>query len=232
MTAKSKLVRTLLSKKPRPGAALASILSLGFLTLIFAVDQENAFGLSRYLTASSTQVFADHEYWRAFTAPLVHADLGHLGSNALFFGGLAFLLNGYFGGWVFPTLSFISGGLINFVVLPFYPAEAVIVGASGIVHFMAAFWLTLYFAIERRLSYPARLMNVIAFSAVLFIPEALQENVSYLSHAIGFGLGVISGALYFSFYGRSIQAHEVWEEEPLDCELDEDCAASAASKSA
>lgn len=201
------------------------------LALIFTLTQQDAFEFSDYLTANFTQVFTHHQYWRLFTSPLVHADFEHLASNALFFTGIAYLLNGYFGFWVFPVLSFLSGALINLIVLPLYPADATVVGASGIVYFMAAFWLTLYTALDRRFSIPRRLTNSLSLSAVLFVPETLQVHVSYLSHAAGFGLGIIAGLLYFAWNRASLQAHEVWREaetfpEPFEdfWECDESCA--------
>jgi rhomboid protease GluP len=221
---KPKLVRTLLSMKPRNSSPLTSLLSLFVLSVIFVFYQENLFGFSQVLTANGTLVFGHHEFWRLFTAPLLHADLEHLTSNALFFAGLAYLLNGYFGFWIFPVVSFLVGGLINLVVLQVYPPEVFVVGASGIVYFMASFWLTLYFGIERGASKIRRVMNTTAFVTVLLIPEALQERVSYLSHAVGFGLGIAVGILYFFTNRKKIRSYEVWElPEPeicFDCEVE------------
>jgi rhomboid protease GluP len=208
---KPKLIRTLLSMKPRNSSPMTSLLGLFALSVIFVLYQENLFGFSEHFTANAIQVFNHHEYWRLFTAPLLHADLEHLTSNALFFAGLAYLLNGYFGFWIFPLVAFLVGGLINLIVLQVYPPEVFVLGASGIVYFMAAFWLTLYFGIERGISKIRRFMNTAAFVAVLLIPEALQERVSYLSHAVGFGLGIMIGILYFFANRKRIRSYEVWQ---------------------
>jgi rhomboid protease GluP len=208
---KAKLTRTLLSMKPENGSALTSLLSLFVLSVIFVLYQENDFGFADHLTANAVLVFGHHQYWRLFTAPLLHADLEHLTSNALFFAGLAYLLNGYFGFWIFPLTSFLIGGLINLIVLQVYSPEVFVLGASGIVYFMATFWLTLYFGIERGISKIRRLMNTTAFVTVLLIPEAFQERVSYLSHAVGFGLGIIVGILYFFARRKKIRSYEIWE---------------------
>ncbi len=207
-----KLERTLLYKKPSDHAGLMSLIGLAILCAVFALSQQEYIEFSRYLTANFNQVFVQHQFWRLFTSPLMHADIEHLGSNALFFTGLAYLLNGYFGFWVFPILSFLSGALINLIVLPMYPADVTIVGASGIVYFMAAFWLTLYIALSRDLPIPRRLTNALALSFVLFVPESLQPHVSYLSHAAGFGLGIFAGSFYFALNRVSLQAHELWSE--------------------
>lgn len=207
-----KLERTLLYQKPSDRAGLMSLFGLAVLCAVFALSQQDEFEFSRHLTANFNQVFTQHQFWRLFTSPLLHADIEHLGSNALFFTGLAYLLNGYFGFWVFPVLSLLSGALINLIVLPLYPADATVVGASGIVYFMASFWLTLYIALSRELSIPRRLINALALSVVLFVPESLQPHVSYLSHAAGFGLGVVAGSFYFALNRDTLQAHERWKE--------------------
>ncbi len=208
---------------------MTSLLSLFALSVIFVLFQENFFGFSEHLTANAIQVFSHHEYWRLFSAPLLHADLEHLTSNALFFAGLAYLLNGYFGFWIFPITSFLIGGIINLIVLQVYPPEVFVLGASGIVYFMAAFWLTLYFGIERGVSKIRRFINTTAFVTVLLVPEALQERVSYLSHTVGFALGVLVGVLYFFVNRKKIRSYEVWElPEP---EAENDTATSLSEKS-
>ncbi|MBC7692386.1 MAG: rhomboid family intramembrane serine protease [Methylotenera sp.] len=161
------LKKTLLSTPPENGSATVSAFSIAFIALIFFAERAGLLDTSRYLAGTGRQVFEQHHYWRAFTTTLVHADLGHLFSNSIFFTGLAFLLNGYFGKWIFPVLSFLAGGVINLMILPQYPADVAIIGASGIVYFMAALWLTLYFMIDRRHSIARRLINVIALSLIL-----------------------------------------------------------------
>lgn len=220
MATKPRLARTLLSRKPAAGAEWVSLTSLLFLAAIFALCQWGGLDLDSRMSADFTRVFTHHEFWRAFTSPLLHADLEHLGSNALYFAGLAYLLNGYFGAWVFPVLSFLAGGLINLLILPAYPPDVTIVGASGIVYFMAAFWLVLYFSIERGLPGPRRLVNAAAFALALFVPETFHAQVSSLSHAVGFGLGILCGAGYFIAHREAIRAHEEWREEEPEDDLD------------
>jgi len=209
-TTPSKLEKTLLSSRPSKGAFTNALYGLCVLLLIYTMDQQSLFNVPASLTATAAQVFGRHEYWRVFTTALVHADLGHLIANSVFFTGLAFLLNGYFGAWAFPFLSFLAGGLINLIVLKAYPEETTVVGASGIVYFMAAFWLTLYFFIQRGISPVRRAVNAVAFALVLLFPELIEERVSYLSHAVGFALGVPLGAVFFWIRKAAIRSHEVW----------------------
>lgn len=207
-----KLVRTLLSTRPKQGSLSMALAGILLLSILFAIDQRDFMGLSSKLSASTEQVFGQHEYWRLFTSSLIHADLGHLLSNALFFGVFAFLLNGYFGAAAFPLVSLLAGGVINFVTLLVYPEPATLLGASGIVYFMVAFWLALYFGIERGMPPVRRAMNAMAFALVLFFPESFDQRVSYLSHAVGFVLGLPAGAVFFVLNRKSLQRFEVWQE--------------------
>jgi rhomboid protease GluP len=207
-----RLEKTLLSEAPRRGAGLASLCGLALLLLAFAADQQGLFNDQDLLSATREQVFGRHEYWRAFTAQLLHADLGHLLDNAVFFAGLSYLLYGYFGAWAFPGLSFLAGGLANLATLWLYPERSGIVGASGVVYFMAAFWLTLYFFIQRDLSPWRRGLNALGLSLALLFPELWDERVSYLAHAIGYALGVVAGIGYFSSQKEVIRSRERWRE--------------------
>lgn len=167
-------------------------------------------------------IYEKNQYWRAFTTSLIHADANHLSHNVLFFTGLAILLNHYFGWFIFPLISFLAGGLINLIALKIYPPEVHLVGISGVIYFMAGFWLTLYLFIERRLTLVRRSMNIIALSLIFLFPEALSARVSYLAHGLGFLIGVILGVTYFFMRKRFIRAQEVWVEQEPDPEYEED----------
>jgi rhomboid protease GluP len=208
------LEKTLLSKAPRKGSFQTTLLASTLLLLVFTLDQQNLW-VTQYFQASSDLIFKEHQYWRLFTSSLMHADLEHIISNLPYFFGLSFLLSAYFSFWLFPVVSFLAGGIINFLVLKVYasqtPLESVtLVGASGIVYFMAAVWLTLYFHIERGLTPVRRLLNSIGFSLMLLVPDLVQAKVSYLSHATGFVLGILVGSIYFFMNRKQIRGAEVW----------------------
>lgn len=220
--APAKLEKSLLSRPPEKGSFRTALLGLSLLMLIFSLDQQTLLGLPGSFSATPEQVFGQREYWRAFTTMLLHADLKHLAANSLFFTGLAYLLNGYYGAWAFPVLSFIAGGLTNLIVLSAYPDGVTLVGISGVVYFMAAFWLTLYCLIQRSVSPGRRLVNAIALSLMLLFPTLFEPRVSYLAHAVGFALGIPFGAALFAVRKRAIRAQEVWRlpEPPAELELE------------
>jgi rhomboid protease GluP len=206
-----KLEKTLLTATPNPWSySVSGIVMLA--SLLISLWYWRTDPGSEFLTAGRHQVFQLHEYWRLFTTTLVHADLKHFLSNAIFFWVFGYLLNGYFGAWVFPVLSLLMGGVINALTLAFYPDHAVLLGASGVVYFMAAFWATLFYQVERGEKHIKRMMSVLGVSLILFFPSTFEPQVSYLAHAWGFAMGIISGLLYFQLNRKKIQSHEQWRE--------------------
>lgn len=98
---------------------------------------------------------------------------------------------------MFPVATFLFGGIVNYIVLITMPANSELLGVSGVVYWMGSVWLTLYFLIETREKISRRLIKTIGIAAVLFIPETYHRNVSYLSHFVGFALGMVFALLYF-----------------------------------
>jgi rhomboid protease GluP len=202
-----RLHKTLLSTKPDPQSVLTGLLSYLVLVFLFFLDNQN-------LTANGDQVFAQGQYWKAFTSQLMHGDFSHLGGNTIFFTAFAILLNHYFGLWVFPILSLLVGGIINLIALKIYDPHITLVGISGVIYFMAAFWMTMFVLVERQLTLYRRLMIATGVSLILFFPEVFQKNVSYLAHGLGFGMGLILAVSYFLIRKQEIRSHEVWVEKP------------------
>lgn len=206
------LTRTLLSKKTSPQSILLALVFYLVILLVFLWDNQN-------LSANGYLVYEKGKYWKAFTSQFMHADFVHLGHNTLFFVAFAVLLNNYFGFWIFPVLSLLSGTLINLIALKFYPPQVYLVGISGVIYFMASFWMTMFVGLERHFSLYRRLMTTTGVSLILFFPEVFEKNVSYLAHGLGFAMGVVFALVYFILNRRSLHAHEVWIEklkDPMD----------------
>jgi len=207
------VTETLLSRKPARGSLGVAAASVALLLAGSLVYWTNAAGLARFLPASREAVFGRSEYWRLFTSILAHADFQHFAANALVFGLLAFLLYGYYGAPVFPVLSFVNGALTTSLSLTTYDPDTLLLGASGVVYWMAGFWLSLYLLLERRVTLGKRMVRAVGFAIVVFIPTTLEPRVSYRTHAIGFGLGVAFGLAYFAARKRTLRAAERLEME-------------------
>ncbi len=212
-----KLTRTFLSKRAGDGNIFIGIFSFLVLLSVFLFSG-GAF------QANGTLIFDHGEWWRAFTTTLMHADLVHLGHNALFFMIFAVLLNTYFGWFMFPLVSFVMGGVINILTLAFYPREVYLVGISGVIYFMASFWMTSYVMIERKMKFRKRLIIATGISLALLCPDLmhLDPKVSYLAHAMGFLVGIPSALIYFWWNKARIQNEEVWiERQPVKHDWEE-----------
>jgi rhomboid protease GluP len=208
---------TLLSRKPREWSLEITALFLSMIMGISLLAWRNGAALLPTLAATSEEVLKKREYWRLLTAVAVHGDVMHVLSNAIPLTFFTYLLFGYFGFWVFPVMSLVMAGLINYISLLTYPSEVSLIGASGLVYWMAGFWLSMYLLVERSVSPGKRALRVVGVALLVLLPSTFQANISYRTHAIGLGLGVVSALVYFRRNRESIRAAEVVElEEPID----------------
>jgi rhomboid protease GluP len=208
---------TLLTRKPREWSLEVAALSVVAIQGVSLLAWRNGAALLPTLAATSEGVLEKREYWRLLTAIAVHADVMHALSNAIFVALFTYLLFGYFGFWVFPALSLGMAGLTNYFSLLTYPPEVSLVGASGLVYWMAGFWLSMYLLVERSVSPGKRVLRVVCLALLVLFPSTFQATVSYRTHAIGLGLGTVSALAYFQLNRGSIRAAEVVEvEEPFD----------------
>ena len=211
-----RVTQTMLSRRPREYSAQVAIISLLVMLWTALLCWKEGPALSSRLAAIPEKVLLEGEYWRLWTAMAVHADLSHFAFNALFLAFFSYLLHGYFGPWVYPFWSVLLGGTTNYLSLLTYPPLTQLVGASGLVYLMAGFWLMMYIFVERRHLVKRRLLHGIGVAMIVFLPSSLQANVSYRTHAIGFGLGTILAVAYFQLKKKEIRSAEVLEAEEPD----------------
>ncbi|MEQ1876245.1 MAG: rhomboid family intramembrane serine protease [Bdellovibrionia bacterium] len=207
---------TLLTRKPKSENTIVGFLAIGVITLMSLIYWSGFLGLEPYLAATRTGVFEKHEYWRLFTAILIHADPEHLLSNSIGFGLFSYLLYDYFGFRVFPAATIFLGAAVHLAALATYPAETRLIGASGMVYLMNGTWLALYLLTERRLTVGSRLMRSVGFALAVLMPSTFEQNVSYRTHAIGFVVGVVYGLAYFFLHRKEIRKHERWATEVIE----------------
>lgn len=212
MDGKFRLVKNFLSRKNKPSFAGPWILG----TLLFCywmsyLYWNHPFG--NFLAASPATVFGSEEYWRLFTSSFIHGDFDHFISNSFMLGIIGYFVSYHYGALVFPFLGFISGVLINLVVIWNYPPEVSLVGASGVVYWLWGFWLVLYIGIERQISLLRRLMKVSVVGLFILLPTEFKAQTSYFAHGMGLFLGLIMGLVYFFIFRKRILSVEVWEQE-------------------
>ncbi|MDW7774822.1 MAG: rhomboid family intramembrane serine protease [Methanosarcinales archaeon] len=134
-------------------------------------------------------------YYTLLTAIFVHGDYLHLAGNMVFLFLFGTFLEDEVG--AFRTgVAFITGGTITFLLsIPFYP-NSDMVGASA-----AIFTLMAVVLLVREPCLSGRFLSPIGPLAILFfifnlvdIQSGTLGNVAYISHAIGFVLGLFMGA--------------------------------------
>jgi len=205
--------QTHLSKPPARHAGPVAAASVALLVVVSLAYWLDLGGTAHLLPAVPQAVFDRGEYWRVVTAIAAHADLGHLGANAVVFGVLTYLVFGYYGTLAYPVLTWLGGGVVTLLALSTYGPRTALVGASGVVYLMAGFWLTLYLLLERRLRFAKRLLRALGFGLIVLAPPTLEPLVSYRSHAIGLGVGIVLGIGYFVARKDALRGAEriAWE---------------------
>ncbi len=151
------------------------------------------------LYVSGETVYMNHEYWRLLTALFIHADALHLVSNLpllLLFGMLLFEYFGFIG---FPAVPLIIGAASNAFTICFYQSFARLLGASGMIYGMVSLWLVLYIYHDTDRSMMMRIFRATGFALIMLFPETYNPATSYLAHASGFVIGIISGFIILPF---------------------------------
>jgi len=206
-----RVVGTLLSAKPRPGARAAVAWTLGILLTVSLIYWFGPIEIAELLPASGETVLEQGETWRLLTAMAAHADALHLLSNSVFLTWLIYVCYGAFGPSLFPLSVVPVSALALAVTIEGYAPGIRLVGASGMVYALAGAYLTLFTLVERRLGIVNRLIRAVGFFLVVLLPTSIRPEVSYRAHAIGLFLGVCLALAYYLARRDSIRAAEHWE---------------------
>lgn len=139
------------------------------------------------------------EWWRAWTSLTLHADLGHVVSNAgfgLWFGALASRHLGPGTAWLLIALT---GGGANLLEGAFGPADHRALGASTAVFaaigLLTAFTWREQYGIARRWAVRWGPLVVGVILLGWFGAQGEDGKTDVIAHALGFGMGAIVGVL-------------------------------------
>ncbi|MCX8153382.1 MAG: rhomboid family intramembrane serine protease [Candidatus Bathyarchaeota archaeon] len=148
--------------------------------------------------AFSAENLLKSRIWTLVTALFLHADLAHLVGNMLFLFIFGNTLEKELGAG--KTLSaFFIGGILTFLLdVFFYPPETFLIGASAAIFTLAAVAM-----LVKPLKFSFLFLMPIGVAALLyFIYNVLavyygaEGNIAYISHVIGFLIGVPFGAAW------------------------------------
>jgi membrane associated rhomboid family serine protease len=144
--------------------------------------------------------------WTLIAGIFVHANLVHLLGNMLFLYVFGNTLESLSNDSKRMLFAFFLGGFLSFLLsIPFFPPDTTFVGASA-----AIFTLTAVVMLMKPLRWSWLLLMPVGLVAVLyFLYNAVavyyqyQSNVAYISHIIGFSLGLPLGVAWSSQWKRN-----------------------------
>lgn len=145
--------------------------------------------------------------WTLATALFVHANLVHLLGNMIFLYVFGNTLESVSHDSRRVLFAFFLGGLLSFLLsIPFFPADTTFVGASA-----AIFTLTAVVMLMKPLRWSWLLLMPVGLVAVLYflfnavaVYYQYQSNVAYVSHIIGFSLGLPLGIAWSAQWKRNL----------------------------
>jgi membrane associated rhomboid family serine protease len=140
------------------------------------------------------------------TALFIHSDIIHLGSNMVFLFVFGNTLEDVFRDRK-PLIAFLFGGITSFLVsTAYYPANTIMIGASGAIFTLAAVVvLTNPLQFSFFFMMPLGLISVIYFLYNAFaVYLGLPGNIAYIAHVIGFVLGVPLGIAWSEHWKKNL----------------------------
>ena len=206
-----RLVKTLFSRKPHSNSFIVSASMVFLCALISNLVWKNK-NLADLLSASQHGVYCQQKWWQLMTTVFVHGDGLHLISNSFMLFILGFFVFGYYGWKVYPIYALAGATVTNALALLTYSPQVRLIGASGLVYYLAGFWLCLYVIIERQRTMGARVLRVLGVGLMVLFPSTFEMQVSYRTHAIGIVVGIFMAGIYYLKNRKRLHGFEVYKE--------------------
>ena len=145
--------------------------------------------------AFSTANLLNGRVWTLVTALFLHADILHLAGNMIFLYAFGNALEKEVGAGK-TYLAFFAGGILSFLLgVFFYDQSVFMVGASA-----AIFTLTAVVMLVKPLKFSFIFLMPLGLVAIIYIiynvvavQSGVEGNIAYISHVIGFAIGVPFG---------------------------------------
>jgi membrane associated rhomboid family serine protease len=171
---------------------------LGWCVLLILVHWLTTQHLPHWRTGAdfASSKAAAGEWWRAFTAIWLHADLGHLLANTTIGLILFGLAMARYSAGVALLATFLAGAAGNLAGLMLYPKAYIGVGASGMV--MGALGIISVPALGYHWSHRfvrKHLVKAVFAGVLLFVLMGMNPASDVIAHAGGFGVGALLGVI-------------------------------------
>jgi len=154
----------------------------------------------------SLQNLLDGRVWTVVTGIFVHANFLHLFGNMIFLYVFGSTLERVAGAKRMLSAFFLGGVLSFLLSLPFFPPGTTFLGASA-----AIFTLTAVVMLIEPLRFSMLLLMPVGLVAVLYllynamaVYYNIQSNVAYVSHMIGFSIGIPMGIAWSPRWKRNL----------------------------
>lgn len=167
-----------------------SIIAAFFLELTFLTPSQILSTL-----AFSTNNLLQGKIWTLVTALYVHASPIHLFGNMLFLFIFGRALEKEVGAKRTIGLFFLGGALTSLIGIPFYSADIGLIGASAAIFTLSGTIMLIQPAKLTIVILPVGLVAILFFLMNVYdVSIGAAGNVAYVSHVIGFLIGVPFGA--------------------------------------
>jgi membrane associated rhomboid family serine protease len=192
----------------RPRRRFPAVTLLLILSIILAYYSE-IFYLSGQqivsLLAFSTNALIAGKVWTLVTAIYVHASPAHLYGNMLFLFIFGSALESEVGGKKMIGLFFLGGALTFLLGIPFYAPNAELVGASAAIFTLSGAIMLINPTRLTIIILPVGLVAILFFLLnIYYVSSGVGGNVAYISHLIGFLIGVPFGIAWSKRWLRNL----------------------------
>jgi len=161
--------------------------------------------VATFLAFSTTNVLAGR-IWTVVTALFIHANLAHLVGNMLFLYVFGNTLENVVSGRN-VLIAFFAGGIATSILsMPFYPVDTLLVGASAAIFTLAAAVMLIKpYKFSWLFLLPTGLVAIVYFLYnVVAVYRGFSGEVAYISHVIGFLIGIPIGISWSPRWMRNL----------------------------
>lgn len=175
-----------------------------FLIILCAAFSIYAWNTSGNLAFSAYGLF-NGNYYTLLTGIFVHANTVHLAGNMLFLYAFGRFLEEEVGALRLGAVFF-TGGMLSFILsIPFYPGANMVGASAAIFAVMASVLLIRRPGLTYQFLSPVGPLALLFFIFNIFaINSGQQGNVAYVSHVIGFVIGLFFGAGWNKEWKKSL----------------------------